>query len=108
MPRCVRWSRKWKTERSMLIWVEASSSRELRERDKASAAATASSYSTKSASWRSLSTGSQSRRRTTSAPLKREKFKDMSRIYLGLSEKWLNKLVADKEFMEVQWYEKEK
>lgn len=42
------------------------------------------------------------------SPAQEEKFKDMSRIYLGLSEKLLNKLVADKEFMEVQWYEKEK
>lgn len=42
------------------------------------------------------------------SPAQEEKFKDLSRIYLGLSEKLLNKLVANKEFVEVQWYEKEK
>lgn len=41
------------------------------------------------------------------SPAQEDKFKDMSRVYLGLSEKLLNKLVANKEFMEVQWYEKE-
>ena len=36
-----------------------------------------------------------------------EKFKDLSRIYLGLSEQELKTLVATKEFTEVQGYEKE-
>lgn len=36
-----------------------------------------------------------------------EKFKNLSRIYLGLSEKELNTLVATKEFTEVLGYEKE-
>jgi len=37
-----------------------------------------------------------------------DKFKDMSSIYLGLSEKWMDKLVANKEFTEVQCHEEEK
>lgn len=36
-----------------------------------------------------------------------EKFKDLSRIYLGLSEKELKTLVATKAFTEVRGYEKE-
>jgi hypothetical protein len=42
------------------------------------------------------------------SPAQEEKFKDLSRLYLGLSEKWLNKLVANKGFTEVRYDEKEK
>lgn len=40
-------------------------------------------------------------------PAQEEKFKDLSRIYLGLSEQELKTLVATKEFTEVQGDEKE-
>lgn len=39
-------------------------------------------------------------------PARAEQFKDLSRIYLGLSDKALKTLVATKEFAEVQGYEK--
>lgn len=42
------------------------------------------------------------------SPAQEEKFKDLSRLYLGLSGKWLNKLAANKEFTEVRYDEKEK
>nr|WP_281720528.1 type II toxin-antitoxin system RelE/ParE family toxin [Nitrosomonas nitrosa] len=41
------------------------------------------------------------------SPAQEEKFKELSRLYLGLSEQWLKKLVASKEFTEVQYDEKE-
>jgi len=40
-------------------------------------------------------------------PAQAEPFKDLSRIYLGLSDKALKTLVVPKEFTEVQGYEKE-
>ncbi len=40
-------------------------------------------------------------------PIQKAAFKDMSKLYFGLSEKELNQLIATKEFTEIEYYEKE-